>query len=380
MGRRRMRRAWFAVAVFMFPLGMRGEHRFALQPSIQVVEVADNNLNFNSLEEPQRDRIRRITPSVALRLDSPRWSARGSYALDSEQFATHSRLDNDRARERADIAIQYQAGPRLMLSMDGGYMDTNTLADLNVDTGLAASRVHGRRISFGPSAHFRISPRVTATASASSITTNVVNGIGLRTQGQRLGLERRVTPTDAFSLDYERSHLVFVGATSQSILTQTLLAGWSRDLGAHDRLTFHVGPRITEGSSAADVSASLMHSWRFSSMAISLLRNQTTVIGYSGAVDTQSAQAKFSYAPNRRLIAYAEPAILRSTHHQLEGTVYRIALGARYAVTPLLGADVAYSIDKQNGAIDTLRANTTFSHATLSVGFTTRWNSSDRMR
>ena len=374
-----MKRAWFVVAALMVPFQTRAEHRFAVEPSIEVTEVDDDNLNF-SAEEPLRDRVRRITPTLALRFDSPRWSARGTYGLDSEHFARHSSLDNDRARERADIGIRYQAGPRLMLSMDGGYVDTNSLADLNVDTGLAASRVRGRRISLSPSARFRISPRVTATASASSITTNVVNGNGLRAQVQTLGLERRVASRDLFSVDYEHSHLVFNGANSQTINTHAVLATWTRDLGRHDRLIVRAGPRITNQSRSADLSASLTHKWRFSSMGLSLLRNQTTVIGYAGAVDSESLQARFTVEPNRRLTAFTEPAIIRSTHHQLEGTVYRVALGARYAINSLVDADVAYNLDQQNGAIDPLRANAKLSHATLSIGFATRWNSPDRRR
>ena len=368
---------WLVLAALILPSEAFAEHRLAVEPSIAIMEVNDDNLNY-SAKEPVRDRIRRITPTLALRFDSPRWSARGTYGLDSERFESHSALDNDRVRERAVLGLQYQAGPRLMLSMDSAYIDTNTIADLNVETGLAASRIRARQLIIGPSARFRISPRLMAAASASSMSTNVVDGIGMRAQVETIVVERRVTLRDLFSVDYEHSHVVFDAATAPSINTHTLLAGWSHDLGARSHFMLQAGPRITDGSPTADLSASLAHNWRFSSIAISLLRSQTTVIGYAGAVETQSAQAKVSYVPNRRLIAYAAPALIRSTHNQLEGTVYRVGLGARYAVTPMLDFDVAYNLDRQNGAIDQLYANAVFSRATLSVGFTTRWSSADR--
>jgi len=374
-----MKHAWWIVAALMFPLESRADHRFLLEPSLQVSEVDDDNLNF-SIDEPLRDRVHRITPALALRFDSPRWRVRGAYSIDSEHYVNHSTLDSDRARARGMVGIQYQAGPRLLLAMNSAYLDTNTLADLNVDTGLAASRVRARRLSFEPLATFRISPRLTATAAASSVTTNVIAGAGMRAQNQTLGLERRVTSRNLFSLNYEHSHLVFNGANSQAIDTHTLLAGWTRDLGPHDRLVVHAGPRITNQSRSADLSTSLTHKWRFSSIGLSLLRNQTTVIGYAGALDTESLQARFTVAPNRRLSAYTEPAIIRSTQHQLEGTVYRVALGARYAINSLVDAEVAYNRDTQNGAIDPLRANAKLSHATLSIGFATRWNNPDRTR
>ena len=121
--------------------------------------------------------------------------------------------------------------------------------------------------------------------------------------------------------------------------------------------------------------ASLSRRWHSGSAEISLQHTQTTAIGYVGAIDTDSVQTKFSYAPGRKLIAYLAPAVMRSTHNDLQGTVYRIAFGARYAVTRLVGIDVNYNLDKQNGAIDPLRATAQFSHSILSVGFTTQWSS-----
>ena len=369
--------SWLIVAVLILPFQAFAEHRLAIEPSVEVIEVHDDNLNFSE-EQPVRDRIRRITPNLALRFDSPRWSARGTYGIDSEQFEAHPGLDNDRARERALIGIQYRAGSRLTLSLNSAYVSTDTLAELNAETGLGSSRVQGRQLSVSPSARLRISPRVTASASATSTSTNVENGIGQRAQVQTIGVERQVSPRDLVRLDYQHSDLVFDADTTQSINSHTVLAGWSRGLGARTHLMFQAGPRITDGSASTDLAASLSHDWRFSSIAISLQRSQTTVIGHVGAVDTESLQARFLYTPNRRLTAYAAPALIRSTEDQLQARVYRLGLGARYAVTPLVGVDVAYNLDRQNGAIDPLRANAEFSRAVLSFGFTTRWNSADR--
>jgi hypothetical protein len=369
-------KSWLVVAVLVVPAGAIADHRLAIEPSIVITEVHDDNLNL-SAEEPLSDQIRRITPTLALRFDSPRWAVKGSYGLDNEQFAAHSAFDNSRARQRGIMTIEYQAGPRLTVSMNSAYTDTNSLAELNVDTGLAASRVRGRELRVGPSARFRLSPQITASASASSVSTNVENGIGMRAQAETIAVERRFTPRDLFRVDYEHSHIVFDGEPTQSLNSHVVLAGWSHDLAAHAHLTLRTGPRITDGDAATDLFASLTQDWRFSSIALSAQRSQTTVIGYAGAVDSRSLQAKFAYTPNRVLTAYATPAVIRSTRGPLDGTVYRLVLGARYAITPLMGIDVAYNRDLQNGAIDPLLASARFSHATLSIGFTTRWSNGD---
>jgi len=375
-----MKRIWLVAASVVFSVAeLRADHRVTLIPSLEITEVNDDNLNF-SPDEPLRDRVRRVTPALALRFDSPRWSARFLSAVDSEQYASHSNLDDNLARERATLNIQYQATSRLVFSADSSFLGTNTLADLNTDTALAAARVRGRRFAVTPSARFRMSSTMTVTASASSVATNVVNGIGMRSQEQSIGVERRVTPLLAFTIDYEHSRFLFTGRTSQSIESHSLLAGWSRNLGAHDRVTLRLGPRFSDGSPSADISASLRHNWKRSSIDSSILRNQTAVIGYAGPVESESVQSKFSFTSQRQWIAYAEPAVFRTRQDRRQGIVYRISVGSRCAIGSFLGADVRYSRDTQHGAIDPLWANARFSHSTFSVGFITHWNDPDRMR
>jgi len=246
--------------------------------------------------------------------------------------------------------------------MNSAYLDTNTLADLNVDSGLSASRVRGRRLSLAPSAAFLVSPRVKATVAASSIATNVVNGMGTRTQTQTLGLERRSTLRDRLSIDYEHSHVVFTGASSQMIDTHTMLAGWTHDFGLHDRLMLQAGPRITNQAPSVDLTASVTHAYRFSSVGLSFVRTQMTAVGYAGAALT----------PTRRLSAYIAPALVRNTQRQLEATVARATIGARCAISSLIDIEVAYNHDHQTGTLDLLRPDAKISHSTFSIGFVTR--------
>lgn len=371
----RLSPASVAIVMLLTPLAATAQQRrFAIEPSLEVTQVHDDNLNFADVD-PMRDRIRRVTPALALRLESPRWSTAATYAIDSERFATHSGLNNDRARERAALTIHYQPAPRLSVAMVGSYVDTNTLADLNLDTGLASSRIRGRQVSFGPTMRMRVSPRLTASASASMITTNVADGTGMRTQSQTLAFERRASLRDRVTVRYGHDYLEFDGENAQAIDSHVIHAGWSRDFGAHTHLSVSAGPRFTDGSPTADIAASISHDRKSSSIELALLRTQTTLAGQIGAIETESVQTKFTYAPARRLTAYFAPAWIRSTRDELRGTVVRMAAGTHYALTPLFGFDASYNWDRQNGAIDRLRSNSIFSHATLSLGFTTRWSS-----
>ena len=365
--------------VLMTSIDLRADDRFRFEPSLVVSEVTDNNLNF-SIEEPLSDRVQRVSPTLALRFNSPRWRITGAYGVDSERYMKYSTLDSNRARERAAVGIQYQAAPRLRLSMDGAYINTSTPADLNVDTGLGASRVRGQLLSVGSSVRFEVSPRTVATVSTSTSGTNVVNGIGMRSQGQAFILGHHVTPRDLFNVHYEHIDLGFRGVSSQRIKTQFLLGRWIHEFGIHDRVTLQAGPRVTNGSTSVDVAAILAHTWQYSSIALSFLRNQTTAIGYAGTVDTQTLQTRISFTPNRRLTAYTQPAVIRSTSRPFEATVYRLSAGARYAISSLFDATVAYNHDSQKGAFDPMRPDANLSRATLSFGFAARWNNPESTR
>ena len=154
--------------------------------------------------------------------------------------------------------------------------------------------------------------------------------------------------------------------------------------GGRDRERLLVGVQQRDWHRArlakVDVAAILAHTWQFSSIALSFLRNQTTAIGYAGTVDTQTLQTRISFTPNRRLTAYTQPAVIRSTSRPFEATVYRLSAGARYAISSLFDATVAYNHDSQKGAFDPMRPDANLSRATLSFGFAARWNNPESTR
>ncbi len=354
------------------------QYRASFDPSMQVSMVNDDNL-FSSAETPARDVIQRFSPALALRLNSPLWSVVSSYSFDNDRFASNSNLSNRRARQRAEINADYQPAPRLKLGLEGAYADTDTPAELNVETGLAAARVRAKLFSFRPSVRFTISPRLTAHAFYLSTHTKLTDGHAIGSRFQTLGLDHRVTPRDLFMLDYEQGSYVFdaVGTTNTTTNTYVLQGGWAHDLDSRTRLTFHAGPRVTDHSAAAELSASLTRAWATSSIDIGASQTQAAAIGSVGVLEARSLSARFTYAPSRSLTAYAAPAVVRSVRDDLHATVYRIGLGAHYAITALIGLDVAYTHDSQHGAIDRLRELSNFSHRVLSVSLTTHWKGPD---
>lgn len=358
---------------------MRADHRVIFNPSLQIVEVADDNLNF-SATQPLRDHVRRVTPALGLRYDSPRWSTRVVGGFEAEQYANHPDMNDPRAREQASLFTQYQAAPRLRLGFNGTYLKTNTLADLNVATGLAGVRVRANEVNLSALAAFRVTPRFTVTLQPASTTTSIANGSSMRSQVQALILQQRVTERDLFNIHYEYWDSAFRGPSVRTVITQFLVARWIRDFEGHNRITVQMGPRVTDGKHSVDFTGIVAHAWKSGSIALSAQRTQTMVAGYAGLAESETVQTKFAWTPNRRLIAYAIPARFRTTANGLQGTVFRVGVGARYAITPLIDAEVAYKTDDQNGGIDPLQANAKFSHSTLLLRVGMRWNEREGTR
>jgi len=354
------------------------QYRVIAEPSIEIAQVHDDNL-FLSAEGPARDVILRVKPALELRFESPRLSAGGTYGFDSERFADHSGLTNSRARQRGSVSVHYRFDPRLTFSLDGGYTDTDTPGELNLLTGLAASRMRVQQLNFGPSAQYRISPRLSAHASFSSTAEKLADGPRMSSKFQTVGIEQKITPRDSFTADVEQGKYLFDLADARNTTkTYVLRGGWTHALNPTTRVTLQGGPRVTDHSLAPELSVSLTHDWQFSSIAITGVQTQTTAIGSVGTVEARSLQARFTYAPTRSLSAYAAPAVVRSVYRDLQATVFRIGLGAHYAITPLAGFDVMYSLDSQHGAFDALHSNGAISRSVLSAGFTARWNAPDK--
>ena len=120
------------------------QYRFAFDPSIEITRVHDDNL-FYSDQNRVSDVMLRVRPALGLLVETPRWSAATSYELDNNRYETSTTLNDARARQQALIDIHYQPAPRLTFGLNGAYTDTDTPAELNIDTGLATSRIRAQQ-------------------------------------------------------------------------------------------------------------------------------------------------------------------------------------------------------------------------------------------
>jgi hypothetical protein len=357
--------------------GVLAQYRVAVEPSVEVAQVHDDNL-FLSAIQPAHDRILRVRPGLDLRFESPRWSADSTYGFDAERFADHASLTDARARQHGLMRVRYRIDPRLTIGMDGNYTDTNTPAELNVLTGLNGMRARAQHLDFGPSVIYKISPRMSGHAAFSSTREKFAGAPGMRSMSETFGIEERTTPRDAFTADCEHVKYLFdLGAAATSTNTYVLRGGWTHALSPRTRFTLQAGPRLTNQAVAPELAVSFNHDWQFSSVTVTALQTETTAIGVVAPIEARSLQAIFTYKPSRPLTAFAASSAVRSVYGNLNAIVYRIGLGAHYAITPLSGFDVTYTHDSQHGVFNASQNTVAISRSILSVGFTTRWTAPD---
>jgi hypothetical protein len=368
-----------ATAGMLMSRNTQAENRFAVQPSAAINGVSDSNLFF-SPQSPASDRIFRIRPALGILFVSPRLSASMDYSMDADRYATHTRLSDARARQYGAIDLQYRADPRLSLALTSSYTDTTTPAEFNIVTDLGALRRRGQQLTLMPSARYEISTRLTAHASMSATRQSLSGGPGTRSRFLSAGIDRRITPLDSMSVDVDGGQYAFdTNGIRKTTNTAVLRTKWTRQLDRQTSFNVSAGPRITAGSGAPEVAASLTHRWQFTSLTIAAAQTETIAVGISDPVRVRTMDLRWDWTPKRDLDAYLAPAVYRTMRSGLQATVYHAAVGARYALTPLMNFDAAYSFDSQHGGIDLALPGGTFSRSVLSIGFSTRWSMPDAM-
>ena len=344
--------------------------RNALIPTIDLTTLHDDNVFVTSLT-PASDHVVRITPALAAERAFPRGQYSGSYSVDAERYARHHELTNPLARAQAFSRFSYDAGQRLRILVDHGYLDTTAPTELNTGTAVAAGRMRTIRMSGGSSAAYRLSKRTTATGAYHVTSDRLEDGRAMHTYIANARVDRTISRRERIDIDYEHSRF---DSHSHSTDAHAVRVGWTRRIGTLTQLQLHGGPRATSGSPSADLFALVSHAGERTSVALAYDHTQTTVVGLDVPVDAQSIQIRSRWAPSRSFSCTAVPGIFRSTFAGRDIDVRRLAFDARYLVTREMAFVASYSTERQRGAVAAAGAGTdTLRRRTLSFGLTQQW-------
>jgi hypothetical protein len=280
----------------------------------------------------------------------------GRYTLDAERFDNHPELTTADARQRAAMQLTYQPTPRLALTADGDFLKTQTPSELNALTGLALTRASARRVAAHSSITRRLDRLTAATIDYRFSNDHIADGPEIRSHAATIGADRHRSQRDAVRINY-RIHQFLFGTSST--MSHALDLGWTRAITPRASVAIDGGPRVTGGSLAPDLSASIAYQFSAGNVSLAYARTQTTVIGLAGIADAQSLNVTAAWRPWPSLQLRLSPAVVRSANPAQHADVYQLTANVERRIAKGLSLDVVLNAYLQHGNLYTAQANET---------------------
>jgi len=347
----------------MAPRAARAQGIFQMRPLLTTAQLYDSNLFFSGTDR-QSDFITRVSPGVLSEYRSPLLTLRGRYTLDLEHFNDHPELGGMDARQHAALDFSYRANSPVALAGDAEYSTTHTPSELNAATGLTLSRAKAERIGAHSSITRHFDPATAGTIDYLLTQDRIEGGMAILTHTATIGVNRRVSSRGAVNADYELRQY-YLGTSSPT--SHGLRLGWTREITERSTVSIDGGPRLTDGSLAPELSASIRYRFRPGDLSLAYARTETTAIGLAGIADTQSVSATATWSPQRSLRMQISPAFFRSEQSGLQADVYRLSVDVAREIAPGLSLAAVVNTYVQHGTFTAQLANQTIPHQDMMI-------------
>ena len=347
----------------MVPPAARAQGIFQMKPLLTTTQLYDSNLFFTRTDR-QADFITRVSPGVLSGFWSPLLTVRGRYSLDVERFADHPELSGMDARQQAVLDFAYRADAPTALSGGAEYSSTHTPSELNAETGLIPSRARADRMGAHSQIVRHLDPATAGTIDYQFTQDRIEGGIAVLTHAATIGANRRLSSRSTVSADY-RLHQYYFGMSSPT--SHELRVGWTRELTERSTFAIDGGPRVTDGSVAPELSASILYQFGPGALSVAYARTQTTALGLAGIAETQRVSATATWSPQRSLRMQISPAFYRSAQPGLQADVYHLAVDVARQIAPGLSLAAVVNTYLQRGRFSASLANETIPHQEVMI-------------
>lgn len=339
-----------------------------VRPLVEVAHVYDSNLFFTPAGA-QADFVTRLTAGLESGYRSELMTLAWRYARDLEHYGDHPDLTSMNSREDATVESTYRPTRRLTLAAGAGWSTTHTPGDLNAGTGLTFTRAAARRLTVRSSVRRQFG-RITAGRMDYAFTgDHLAGGVGIRNHIAGLGTEHHLSLRDTVTVGYRVNQFLFGtdGVRVASATSHAFTAGWTRAVTRQVSLSMSGGPQLTNGSPAAEVSASVRYRIRSADLSLAYGRGQTTILGWAGTASTQSVTGSAAWTlQHPSLHVQLSPAFFQSAHPQLRAGVYRLGVDADHRIADGLSAGVALALNVQHNR-DAMLTRDTIARHTLMI-------------
>jgi hypothetical protein len=316
-----------------------------LVPMLTLGGTYDDNLFFTQF--PESDMVTRLSLGVETGYRSKPFTidVQGSRAAD--RFREHPDFDTNNARTVGQVALTTLPTRSLTASLFACYLDTKTPSELNTLSGLAVGRSLAKRLSAAPLLEYRLGGFSTLSA-AYPVAHDELDGRISDTQTGVLGLDRRINARHTGMLRYEHRWFSFSGGDkSEKSTADVITAGWLGELGPHTLLLLRGGPRFGKGQVTAELLGTFKHRVKRGLVTLTYSKSQSTTLGKTGVLDTQSLVATLSLRLAKTLEVASGPGVYRNVLHGDPLNAMRLNVESLWHFAAWFHLAAAYSFDLQ---------------------------------
>jgi hypothetical protein len=354
-------------------------------PSLTLSEYYDDNITAATQGSPAKegDFVFRGEPGIVAGYRSAPFSLLGSYSIAADVYAEHPDFTVVPSRQIASLVAEYLPNPRLSLTANGGYQESeyaNTLNSAEVSqqtglpaTGLSNGRARSELYYGGTSAKYALTPLTDASADylyahnhQVGFATNESHDVDARLShrftevdvGDVGGIYRhfsssqpQTSPPTPEPTEPPSAILVLPEITDSYAVT----FGWSHQFEL-TQVAVRGGPRFSNDASVhAEAYASITRRLARGQASFTYLNTQSASVGVGGAVNVSSYSASLDYDLLELLTSNLYLGLYQSSNpgqgQSKVSDVYNAGLGLHYRLLEWLSIVLSYNFYYQDGTV-----------------------------
>jgi len=322
--------------------------RLTVVPTLSVAGVYDDNLNAEV--EGSAGKMMQLRPTVESSWESPRLMFISLYSQDMLR-SNFSSLNTIDARRHAFLDMKFLKSPLTTLALTGRYDRSETPGEIDIDTGILGTRQTAQRWQLSPNVVRRLSPLTVMTAGYDYTRENELDTPSGTLHQARVSVAREFSARSAVVGTYLSRYFVDHFGRSSS---QSVLAGWTREMAPSTHLSLYAGPRVTSYRSGIkpEVSASFRRDTNRVDLRLDYWHGETIILGIEGPVAVDSGAMRIAWPfLNKWELGGLLGATDITTIDDREARVYRSALITSWNPRGMYSVSASYGLDYQQGDI-----------------------------